>query len=55
MAFLARRKKQDLVKLVEALDVTIGEKFKVLEIRNVLEYCNPSITLRHSILFFFIV
>ena len=36
MAFLARGKKQDLVELAEALDVTIGEKFKVLEIRDAI-------------------
>ena len=36
MAFLARGKKQDLIELPEALDVTIGRKFKVLEIRDAI-------------------
>ena len=36
MTFLARGKKQDLIEVAEALDATIGEKFKVLEIRDAI-------------------
>lgn len=36
MAFLAKGKKQDLVELAEALDVEIGENFKILEIKDAI-------------------
>ena len=34
MTFLAKGKKQDLLELAEALDVTVGGKFNVLKIRD---------------------
>ena len=38
IAFLTIGKKQDLVELAEALDVTTGAKFKVLGIRDAIVY-----------------